>query len=364
MTFWALASQLIALAGLVSVGLTPLVRRYALRAGVIDRPNSRSSHVVATPRGGGLAILAASSAAIAVGGTLRVIGPFDAMTLAVGAWTLGIVGWIDDRRSLGAKTRIGVHFLVAAWTLYRVGGLPVVRLGASTLSLRWTGYAFGAIGLVWSINLFNFMDGIDGLAGSQAFLILVTMGVLLLQASDRSLGLIALVLGAASLGFLPWNWPPARIFLGDVGSGPMGYLIASIAVQSENRGEVPLLVATLVSAAFIVDATVTLIRRMLRRERLSQAHRSHAYQRLARSFGSHVVVSLGAAGATTLFAVAGVAATYRPRLLLPALLGTAAVLAGILFLAERREPMVTGSGPSSTVPQEVLGGDRQRLVKR
>ena len=364
MTTWRAVVVLGGLSALLSYLVTMIVRTYALRAGVLDQPNDRSSHSVPTPRGGGLAILAAATVAITVGGLANVIAWRDAMTLGIGAWTIGLLGWLDDHRSLRPNLRLGVQLLVACWTVYRFGGLPTLRVGSIAMHLHWFGFFVAVIGLIWSINLFNFMDGIDALAGSQAALIFLSLGLLLLALGDRSLGLISCVLAGGAIGFLPWNWPRARIFLGDVGSAPIGYLLASLAVASENRGEVPMLVVAIMGSVFIVDATITLARRSLRRERLSQAHRSHAYQRLARALDSHGRVSFWAAIETALFASLGAAATMREALLIPAALLTIAVLAASLVYIERRAPMDGASASPARGQHEVLGRNRQRLVNR
>lgn len=359
-TLFALAS--VSTAG--SFLLTGLVRSYAMRAGVLDRPSARSSHSIPTPRGGGLAILTAATIAIALGGIVKVVDLGDAITLGLGAWSLALLGWIDDHRSLRASTRLLVQFAVAGWTLFRFGGLPVASVGVWTLHLHWFGYLAGTLGLVWSINLFNFMDGIDALAGSQAALIFITVGLLLIGRGDASLGMASCILGTAAIGFLPWNWPPAKIFLGDVGSAPIGYLVAALAVAAENKGEVPLVVVALVSAVFIVDATVTLVRRLLRRERLSEAHRSHAYQRLARALGSHGRVSFWAAVETSVFAALGAVVVENPSLFLPAALFTLLIAGASVVYAEVRAPMDRESGSPPPVPPEILSSDGQPLVRR
>ena len=196
-----------------------------------------------------------------------------------------------------------------------------------------------AIGIVWSINLFNFMDGIDGLAGSQSVLIFATGAMLLGGRGNYSLGAISAILAAASAGFLPWNWPAAKIFLGDVGSGAIGYAIAFIAIASENASSVPLVVFAIVGGLFVLDATVTLTRRFVRGSRLADAHRDHAYQRLARRWGTHRSVTIAAAGVTLALAALSTAGMIYPRLLLPSLVLGGALLLALLIALERHAPM-------------------------
>jgi Fuc2NAc and GlcNAc transferase len=334
-----MTSFLAALSGLVSVALTIAVRQHAVRKGVLDRPNARSSHNTPTPRGGGIAILGAALLGIAIGVAFRVIEPRHALTLGVGMLTLGVIGWLDDTRGVRPRMRLFAHTCAAVWTLFMLGGLSEIRIGSASLALGAAGYVMGAIGIVWSINLFNFMDGIDGLAGSQAVLIFGSAALLSLSRGEHSLGVIAAILAAASAGFLVWNWPPAKIFLGDVGSGAVGYLVAAMAIASENIGSIPLLAFAIIGGVFIADASVTLIRRLLRGRRAMEAHRDHAYQRLARTWGSHRSVALAAAAATTLLAVIGAIGTMTPRLLLPGLVFAYLLLGGLLLAAERRAPM-------------------------
>ncbi|CAN5346732.1 glycosyltransferase family 4 protein [soil metagenome] len=330
---------LAAIGGALSYALTGVVRSYALRHDLLDRPNDRSSHDAPTPRGGGIAMIAATLACIAIGVVLGLVNARDALILGIGMFLVGAIGWLDDRRGLRADVRLGVHFAVALWTLYMFRGLPAVRVGTASLSIGGAGYVLGALGIVWSINLFNFMDGIDGLAGSQAALIFASTALLLFSRGDDSLGTIALVLASASAGFLVWNWPPAKIFLGDSGSGAIGYAVASLAVASENHGSVPLIVVAIICGVFISDATVTLLRRIGRGNRPTEAHRDHAYQRLARAWGSHRSVSWRAAAVTALLAALGAVGTLVPRLVLPAVLVALLLLSSLLLATERRTPM-------------------------
>ena len=328
-----------AISAAISLALTPVVRAYALRNEVLDEPNERSSHTVPTPRGGGLAII---TAVIVTTGVAVMMGIGDArlaLALAGGMLGLGIVGWIDDTRGVSARFRLAAHFAIALWAMYLVGGMPGLRLGNVSLGVGGAGYILGAVGIVWCINLFNFMDGIDGLAGSQAALIFGVAAALLLLTGDRSLVAMAAIIGGASAGFLVWNWPPARIFMGDAGSGSLGYALAVLALASENRGSVPLIAFAILGGVFISDATVTLIRRARRGDRLAEAHRDHAYQRLARTWGGHRPVSIAAALVTGVLAVIGTVGTVAHRFLLPALLLSSALMAFLLVVTERKAPM-------------------------
>jgi len=265
----------------------------AVGSGALDQPNPRSSHAVPTPRGGGAAIVAVTTAGVLV---LALYGmlPLDlTWALAGGGLAVALIGFIDDRHSLTAATRLMVHFLAALWALAWLGGLPAIRVGQHLIALGWVGDLLGACGIVWVVNLFNFMDGIDGIAASEAIFVTL-VGALLTPslAHGAGVGFAALVFAAACGGFLLWNWPPASIFLGDVGSGYLGYVIVVLALSANRDNPVAVWIWLILGGAFFVDATVTLVRRLLSGERVYQAHRSHAYQWLARRWRSHRNVTL------------------------------------------------------------------------
>jgi Fuc2NAc and GlcNAc transferase len=270
-----------------AVLLAWLVRKLALTHGLLDMPNARSSHHMPTPRGGGVAIVTASTVAFAA---LAILGKLDARVLLAmaGGLPVAIVGFIDDRRPLSPGLRLVTHFLSAIWAVAWLGGLPAIRLGDQLVSLGPVGYVVAVLGIVWVLNLFNFMDGIDAIATTEA--IFIACAGALLEWRLRMSGAIAEAAWAfscACLGFLVWNRPPARIFMGDVGSGYLGFVIAVFAIAAARTDSIALLVWLLLGGAFFVDASVTLLRRLLRRERLYDAHRSHAYQWLARRWRSH-----------------------------------------------------------------------------
>jgi Fuc2NAc and GlcNAc transferase len=186
-----------------------------------------------------------------------------------------------------------VHFAAAVWALAWLGGVPPIPFGDRLLDPGAGGYVLGVLGIVWSLNLFNFMDGIDGIAASEASFMAFAGALLsIAMGGSASVPAIALALGCACVGFLAWNWPPAKIFMGDIGSGYIGYSLALVAILAARDHPVAWLVWLTLGAVFFVDATLTLARRVLRGERVHQAHRSHAYQWLARRFG-HRRVTLG-----------------------------------------------------------------------
>lgn len=273
-----------------AVVLTGLARRVALRRGLIDVPNERSSHVTPTPRGGGLAIVVVtlSGAALLAGAGVL---PSGVMLAVLGGALVAWVGWLDDRAGVPVPMRLLAHFAAAAWALWWLGGMPMLIVGHESASLGAFGSLLAGVAIVWAVNLTNFMDGIDGLAGTEAATVSLTAAALL-AAADPGVAALAAVTGGAALGFLGWNWQPARVFLGDVGSGFLGYILAVLGVASENHGTLPVGVWILLYMVFAVDGTVTLLRRAARGERWYAAHRSHAYQRAVQAGWSHARVTL------------------------------------------------------------------------
>jgi Fuc2NAc and GlcNAc transferase len=279
----------------VSCWLTGRVRTYALKRRILDVPNARSSHEVPTPRAGGLAIVLASVPAFVL---LTLAGAIPARLgwgLVLGGSAVAAVGFVDDHREVPYGYRLVGHFLAAMAVVVAVGGLPELSIFGWVFDLRWVGAVIAVTYVVWMINLTNFMDGIDGIAAVQAgTTCLSAVGIHWLCGYGWQEGLLApVVVAAAALGFLVWNWPPAKIFMGDVGSGFLGVVLGALALHAGSL-EAPLLWSWLIlQGAFMVDATMTLFRRVSRGERFHEAHRSHAYQRAARELGSHRAVTLG-----------------------------------------------------------------------
>ena len=282
----ALAAFVIAITG------TGLMRQYALQKNLVDVPNARSSHASPTPRGGGIAIVTGFFASLLLLAYLGLIDRRMSGALLIGGGATALVGFLDDRRHLRASVRFGVHLAAAIWVLIVLGGIPEPALANWGMHGASIGGLIALLTLIWATNLFNFMDGIDGIAGSEA-VFLSSAGALLNWHQGGAPGLTAAMLsvGAACLGFLWWNWPPARIFMGDVGSGFLGFSLAVLGLASSRYGAVPLEAWAILSGLFSVDATVTLLRRLLRGDRWFEAHRLHAYQKLAGLWQAHLPVT-------------------------------------------------------------------------
>ncbi|MBZ0299946.1 MAG: glycosyltransferase family 4 protein [Anaerolineae bacterium] len=275
-----------------AAGLTGIIRAVALKRQLLDIPNHRSSHQRPTPKGGGLAFVITFLMAL-TGLVLTHAIPLSIyLALMAGGLITAVVGYVDDLRELSPKIRIISHVGAAAIGLLCIGGMPPLNLGFTVWHWGWIGHAVGVLGLVWTINLYNFMDGIDGIAASEAVFASVAGGALLIAAGTADLGTISLVLAAACAGFLIWNWPPAKIFMGDTGSGFLGYMLGLLAIAGSGSSRMTLWLWGLLLGVFIVDTLVTLVTRVRAGRKWSQAHRSHAYQHLTIRWGSHLKVTL------------------------------------------------------------------------
>ena len=277
--------------------LTALLRRYAWARSLLDVPNARSSHSLPTPRGGGVAIVVAFLAGLCLAffAGLGIAAELFYALLGAGLG-IALLGFLDDHGHIAARWRLLGHFLAAAWALYWLGGLPPLAVFGGLLQLSWIGHVLAAFYLVWLLNLYNFMDGIDGIASVEAICVCLG-GAILYALLETSLlaDLPLLMLAAAVLGFLLWNFPPARIFMGDAGSGFLGFVLGVLSLQAAWISPVLLWGWLILLGVFIVDATLTLLRRLLRGEKVYEAHRSHAYQYASRRFGRHLPVTMAVA---------------------------------------------------------------------
>lgn len=282
--------------------LTGLVRRYAEARLLLDHPNQRSSHRVPTPRGGGLAMVVAFAGGLFF---LALTGRLEWPTIAGlggGGLVVAVIGWVDDCGHVGILWRLLTQMLAVALGLFLLGGLPPLAVAGWTVPAGPGLDLAAVVVLVWLLNLFNFMDGIDGLAAMEsAFVCLGAAAILIGRHGWQAAAWPLVLLASASLGFLVWNWPPARIFMGDVGSGFLGYAIGMGAVLTVRGGLLPLPVWLILLAVFGVDATFTLLARLLAGERWWAPHCSHAYQCAARRLGSHRRVTMAALAVNVLW---------------------------------------------------------------
>ena len=282
------------LALVLSYSLCGLYIYFARRWRILDRPNERSAHRDPTPHGGGLPLLLA----LCVGMAVTAPWGFDYWLLLAASLFLMGVGMVDDFRGLSVALRFSLYTLVgvsSAAILLRSSDSLLTPVGLIVVS----GFAFA---IVWAINLYNFMDGIDGIAAAQC--VLACTGAALLVREGPLQGqyaLFCLLLAASQLGFMLWNWAPARLFMGDAGSIPTGYLLAALAGYGAIHEVVSFACWLVLLAVFITDATWTLAWRIITGQKFTQAHSLHGYQRLSRHWGSHRAVVLLLLGVGTLW---------------------------------------------------------------
>ena len=330
---------IVALAFVTAVVATGRLRRFALAKGMLDIPNERSSHTVAVPRGGGLSILLAVTLAVSLLIAARKVPAQFLLALFAGGIAVAVVGFADDRLQLSVKARLAVHVSAATLAVYCLGSVTTGVSGDHLQLWNWAGYAIGILGVVWFLNLFNFMDGIDGLAASEG-VFMCAAGAWLGWLGGLPDWLIVswLIVAAACGGFLLWNWPPARIFMGDVGSGYVGYAIAVLGIAGLRYNPIMSWSWLILGATFITDANVTIAGRLLRGEKVYQAHRTHAYQQLSMRWAAHapVTVLYMAVNLLWLLPAAWLALKFSSHASLITLIAYIPVLMMMLFLGAGR----------------------------
>ncbi|MBT3558471.1 MAG: glycosyltransferase family 4 protein [Rhodospirillales bacterium] len=274
---------------LVAAGIWPL-RAFLQRRAILDHPNDRSSHTTPTPKGGGLVVipvLTLTWIGIVWLGDPNALGG-EVVPVALLALFLCLLSWVDDLKNLPALLRLGSHAAAAATALYFMPTDMLVFQGILPATLD---HGIMVIAWIWFINLFNFMDGIDGISGVQALIIGAGIVVVsLVSGNIIQLTPFAIAVAGVSIGFLIWNWHPARIFLGDTGSAPLGFLLGWLLIRLASLGEWE--AALILPAYYLADATITLFKRLLLREQIWLAHREHFYQKAVQSGLSHASVTL------------------------------------------------------------------------
>jgi len=349
----SLLAAVAVLGALATAGLVALARTYAERRQLLDRPNARSSHGRPTPRGAGIGFpvcfvglcwLLARESALA--GT-------HALMLTVPLLLVTVLGWADDHRRLPVAIRVPVQALAVAMALFWLAPEVPMAFGVASLALGPAGLAVVGIASLWFLNAFNFMDGADGYAATQALLACLPAALLAALAGDLALAALAACLAGTAAGFLAWNWPPARIFMGDAGSYALGLALIGLALAGEQRGTLPALVWTILLAPFVWDASLTLLWRLARGEAVHQAHRAHAYQLLLRGGLTHrgLVLRLIVVNVAVAWPLAAAAALV-PATLPWAFLGAALIMTALWTTTRRR---LSRLAPEA----EPAGGDGQ-----
>ena len=260
----------------------------------LDIPNERSSHITPTPRGGGIAFVSTSLIGFLLLLLNDALNRTELLSLCCAGTIVAIAGHLDDRQKIsGATVRLVLHAISAVILIVGVGIPSELAIFERTVNTGLVGSILGVVYLVWLLNLFNFMDGTDGIAAGEAIFVVIAGAFLNYHVlSDANHSAAAVAIAASTFGFILYNWSPAKIFMGDVGSGYLGIVIGGLSLIAANQDPELLWVWIILLAVFVSDATVTLIRRLLRKQKPHVAHRSHAYQHLAIRLNSHAKVAL------------------------------------------------------------------------
>jgi Fuc2NAc and GlcNAc transferase len=275
-----------------SWGLTRWLRNFALAKNIIDMPNFRSSHVVPTPRGGGVAIVISFIVALFICYYIGLMGKNIFFALVAGGGGVAAIGFFDDLGHVAARWRLLVHVICAGTAVFFLGEAGSIEFGSLLLAPGWFYSIFVVLFLVWLINLYNFMDGIDGVAGIEAITVCVGMCLVYWLTGNLEGSPAPIFLALAVGGFLIHNFPPAKIFMGDAGSGFLGVSLGIITIESASVDSLYFWAWCILLGVFVVDATVTLLRRLFSGAKVHEAHRTHAYQYASRALGAHLPVTV------------------------------------------------------------------------
>lgn len=349
----------------LSAYLVGLVRWWAIRHQVLDIPNHRSSHTVPTPRGGGLAIVLITLGGMAV---LAIWEPrlqtSPLLAYLAGGLLIAGLSWMDDLRPLPSALRFLNQAVAALLILVFCGSIQEVRLPfLGIVDLDWLGFVLSFLWIVGLTNAFNFMDGIDGIAGAQAVVAGASWLMIGFFLDLPAVAFVALLVTGSSLGFLYHNWAPARVFMGDVGSAFLGFSFAVIPILALRADPGLLVSGTLVVGLFVFDTSLTFLSRLMRGERVFSAHRSHLYQRLVRLGSSHAAVSLMYAALAAVLTLAAIYWTFVESLWAQVLLllGAGLILPGlwigVCYLERRRYLQDVPYRHSKDGPVILLGRD-------
>lgn len=267
------------------------LRQYALQKQLLDLPVARSAHDTPIPVGGGLIIVVLFFLLSSFFYFQQLLEPAIYFAL-LGAVIIALVGLLDDIYQLHVLWRVPLHFAAAIWSITWLGELAPIGVANILITQQWLLKILAVFALVWLLNLYNFMDGIDGIAASELLFVNLVSLLFVINGELDAARLLNLTLIASAAGFLVWNWPPAKIFMGDVGSGFCGFCLGLLAVMTMQSGLMTVWTWLILLGVFITDSTLTLLRRMLQGERWYEGHSSHAYQHAARRYKSHAKVTI------------------------------------------------------------------------
>ena len=284
----------------LAFGFTYFMRAYALKKNIIDNPNERSSHIIPTPRGGGVAVGSSYLFALAVLIYSQQLTVHIGLTLMGAGFVIALLGFLDDHGHINSMLRLAIHFLVAIGAVISLGGFAEVT-AFNGLQLGFVANIIAVLFLVWLLNLYNFMDGINGIASVEAITATVSMAILYYVLNTSLNSDLLWLLAACVFGFLLWNFPKAKIFMGDACSGFLGLTLGILALIALKENLALFCAWIICLGVFVVDATYTLIKRVLSGYKMYDAHRSHSYQILSRKWGSHTPVTLAVAAINLLW---------------------------------------------------------------
>ena len=266
--------------------LTGVIEKVAARLSLIDYPVARSAHLNPKPSGGGIVII----------GTFLFCTYFyyfyghisdHTFYALLGAIPIAAVGLFDDLSRASLRLRLLIQFLGAFWVIFWFEGVTSIDFSLFEIANPWVLMFLGVVSVVWLLNLYNFMDGIDAIAATELLFVNAMSSIFAIQAGDMALALLSASLFAASAGFLVWNWPPAKLFMGDVGSSSIGFILGVLALASMHNGTLTAWTWLILLGVFVADSGVTLIVRFVNKEKWHEGHSCHAYQNAARRWGSH-----------------------------------------------------------------------------
>jgi len=326
---------------LLSVAFVRLFYHYAIKQRMLlDIPNSRSSHQEATPRGGGIVFALLWFLILLVAFALQKISLREALVILPGTLIVTLLGYWDDYKDLTAKKRLVIQLFAALLCVWIFGEVPSLHLfGQSMIYLGHWGILLTVLGLIWSTNLYNFMDGLDGMAAMEALFVFGMGGLLFWHAGAVHIAYLIWALVPLVAGFLVWNWPKARVFMGDGGSYCLGFLVGIFALIGDRWYNIPVAMWVILYGIFWFDATLTLLRRLFRRENLAIAHREHAFHRLQRVGFSHSQMLYGLIVLNMVFSGIVIWVLFEPYCLKWGLLLTLLILLVIYWVIERLKPM-------------------------
>lgn len=282
---------LIIVSFLAAFSLTGYMRQYALKKNIIDNPNERSSHTLPTPRGGGVAVVISYLLGVAGLIYLGFLTPSIGMIVIAAGFIIALLGFLDDHGHINALVRLAIHFMVAIGVVVALGGFTEVTI-FNDLKLGFIANIIAVLFLVWLLNLYNFMDGINGIASIEAITVALSIALIYWILYPIVNSLVLCLMAATVFGFMLWNFPKAKIFMGDACSGFLGLVLGIWALYALKQDTALFCAWIICLGVFIVDATFTLIRRILNGHKMYDAHRSHAYQYASRKYNSHTTVTI------------------------------------------------------------------------